>query len=1381
MPQAVEDLPRRPSFIWMQTVRNVVVTFVATILGLWLVAAIVWWGSIAWLNQPSGRNTIETFILKDLLHRPQWHLTFANMQGHWDALGPQLFLEGARLSDEKDESLIAIKRGSLGVSLWPLLNHHPAQLDRVTLEQPFITLSPPLIAAIKEVLLLRLPPNPLSWWVDPLFATDAIHLSLKRGRISQVETLLTAPMREKLQKKLGVAPTLAVWPNILELTLTHDRMESLQGDLSFVLGDAQDKRPKVTVKAILSDALALSPTAPPNHLQVTVEPISLKAMSPWVQGALKAQPPSRSQNIPPWVANLHTEGWVSAAALLTGPFHHPIVEGQIKAADFKATHPRLRDPLLLVPSFTATVTQKSLTLPQTAFRYFNQLGTLAIQGDVSHGTVLFNSPRVDLDQVMTSLKTLDPTLVNNPSFPSIKNGKGSVALTLSGPWQALQPSGKGSWAIEDFKLPFVQDSKSSSTPRPTQPLLLQAFKGTFTLLPRQWALSQVSAQGFKGSISGKGTMALARPFTLPPTNAALKAFQNNGVTGDIIASHVDVQALLAAVPEATDTLKASGISPYQAGTVDANLHIHGKLNQVFQSTSQTTSSQGLQGIQGVSGVITLSGSEWQTPWGRLSSDAFRLILGPNGLLFQPLASVKEALLHFRLDDIPIALSGEWRPNDPLPTGKLYVSSVPIQTLLRSPLLANTLSTVGPLPVDLSLVTGNVSLYGERNTNSSLQGKLSWETLQTTSSNGHTATLQPGSVSLSGKSQGDIPVTSSPIALRVSPPIPSSTPTETVAITPYPAALLTGQLSGTLPWGTLNAPKAKNPPIRLATQWSVAPEGHPENPLQLDSQWLLYGPVANLTKVETPNTRLTLWGLGDMLVQGQVNEPFSNNENKRWVVASISTPNRLSFQDGVQDALLPWYPADIQAQLLSQKSTAKALAQPSQGTLNTQLAFVGNGKDTGMLMGQLAVNNLSLPLVDLTQLNGTVTYNGLDAQVALDKITLPGADLSVKAHIVDYQLYPVRLDDMVIDGGQFSVPALQYWVENVLDKRINQALMQPLMAAWQPQAAPNNPIALATPTATPDLSYPSPPPPPLAPLPIVFENAKLSIKEVVYDNILIDDVTGTLSLFESGFFDLHQAHGTVANGTVDASLSMDPLKNNFTRVTLNAHQLSSNALLTALLKAPNQVFGNVDGQIRFTTEGATPEAQMDATNGTVTFTLADGRVPAIARIEKLLIAVNVLRGGVLGLSANNLLRLASPFKTEYIANMSGTLKLLEGMATTDDVLSDGADLDLLTEGTMRLKDGESDLTVYGDMSQSVRGRLGRVGKFSLLNVVRWVPGVGYFPWERNRQKLGGLLAYVPGVGFVPFLGGPLGDRQRFEVRLKGLLDSPTVVESFQWAP
>ena len=795
--------------------------------------------------------------------------------------------------------------------------------------------------------------------------------------------------------------------------------------------------------------------------------------------------------------------------------------------------------------------------------------------------------------------------------------------------------------------------------------------------------------------------------------------------------------------------------------MDANFHIHGKLNSVFQNTSQTTSSQGLQGIQGVSGVITLSGSEWQTPWGRLSSDAFRLILGPNGLLFQPLASVKDALLHFRLDDIPIALSGEWRPNDPLPTGKLYVSSVPIQTLLRSPLLATALSAVGPLPPELSQATGNVSLYGERATNGSLQGKLAWETLGAASSIGHTATVQPGSVSVSGKAQSDISVRSSDIAIRIAPPVPT-TPTDAIPTTPYPAALLTGKLSGTIPWGTLNAPKAKNPPISLSTQWSVAPEGHPENPLQLDSQWLLHGPVANLTKVETPNTRLTLWGLGDMLVQGQMNEPFTNEENKRWVVASVSTPTPLTFQNDVQDALLPWYPAPMQAQLLGQQSTAKALAKPSQGTLNTQLAFVGNGNDTGMLMGQVALDTLILPLLDLNQLSGNVTYNGMDAQVALEKIVLPGADLSVNAHIVDYQLYPVRLDDMVIDGGQFSVPALQYWVENVLDKRINQALIQPLLTAWQ-----------LHPTPSPDKKA--------APLPIVFENAKLSINEVVYDNILIDDVTGALSLFESGFFDLHQAHGTVANGTVDASLSMDPLKNNFTRVTLNAHQLSSNALLTALLKAPNQVFGNVDGQIRFTTEGATPEAQMDATNGTVTFTLADGRVPAIARIEKLLTAVNVLRGGVLGLSANNILRLASPFKSEYIADVSGTLKLLEGMARTDDLLSDGTDLDLLTEGTMRLKDGESDLTVYGDMSQSVRGRLGRVGKFSLLNVVRWVPGVGYFPWERNRQQLGGVLAYVPGVGFVPFLGGRLGDRQRFEVRLKGLLDSPTVVESFQWAP
>ena len=48
-----------------------------------------------------------------------------------------------------------------------------------------------------------------------------------------------------------------------------------------------------------------------------------------------------------------------------------------------------------------------------------------------------------------------------------------------------------------------------------------------------------------------------------------------------------------------------------------------------------------------------------------------------------------------------------------------------------------------------------------------------------------------------------------------------------------------------------------------------------------------------------------------------------------------------------------------------------------------------------------------------------------------------------------------------------------------------------------------------------------------------------------------------------------------------------------------------------------IFGDLDGSIRFTTQGETDADPMRNANGTVTMRVANGRLPAIAQIETLL--------------------------------------------------------------------------------------------------------------------------------------------------------------------
>jgi hypothetical protein len=212
----------------------------------------------------------------------------------------------------------------------------------------------------------------------------------------------------------------------------------------------------------------------------------------------------------------------------------------------------------------------------------------------------------------------------------------------------------------------------------------------------------------------------------------------------------------------------------------------------------------------------------------------------------------------------------------------------------------------------------------------------------------------------------------------------------------------------------------------------------------------------------------------------------------------------------------------------------------------------------------------------------------------------------------------------------------------------------------------------------------------------------------------------------------------------------------------------------LLNVTNQVFGDLNGTVRFTTFGKTDEEMQRNANGTVRLRITDGRLPAIARVETLLATANVIRGGVLGLNLNNLLRSLTIYDTNYFAELSGDLLVANGVLHTENLVSDGTNLDLFIQGNLTLDDGDANMLVNGQMSQDVAGRLGVLGQLSLNRLLRLIPGIGNL--GKNQP---GIISYIPGIGYVPGLGGPAGDASYFQVRLMGQLDDPAAVRDFRW--
>lgn len=435
-----------------------------------------------------------------------------------------------------------------------------------------------------------------------------------------------------------------------------------------------------------------------------------------------------------------------------------------------------------------------------------------------------------------------------------------------------------------------------------------------------------------------------------------------------------------------------------------------------------------------------------------------------------------------------------------------------------------------------------------------------------------------------------------------------------------------------------------------------------------------------------------------------------------------------------------------------------LFQGAGGELAADLQIWAETPQTPQINGWLEMNAVQFPQLLVDNLTGNIEFmddpntpGESKAVIDFPSVNFQGAALSFKAETHSPTTFPVPLENVKIQGSGLNLPGVQDFSHEVIGKTLVENVVQRFIRPWQE----GDPIS-----------------------PVEFRDADVKINEVVYQNIILDNLKGKLSLFANSYFQLTDTSLSVAGGNVTGFLSMNPFDDNFTSLDMNADNVQVNAITHALLNVSNQIFGKMSGSIRFTTEGASDLEMLENANGTVKMKITEGRLPALTQIETLLTAANIIRGGVLGLNLNNIFRAVAPFRANYFAELSGDLLIAEKKLHTNNLLSDGDNLDLLMQGTVSMEDGNANMLINGTMNQTVKSKLGFLGSFSIGSLFRFVPILGFIPGEKQANS-SGLIYKIPGVGYVPGLGGSSRDASRFQVKLQGPPQDPKSIQSFGW--
>jgi len=285
---------------------------------------------------------------------------------------------------------------------------------------------------------------------------------------------------------------------------------------------------------------------------------------------------------------------------------------------------------------------------------------------------------------------------------------------------------------------------------------------------------------------------------------------------------------------------------------------------------------------------------------------------------------------------------------------------------------------------------------------------------------------------------------------------------------------------------------------------------------------------------------------------------------------------------------------------------------------------------------------------------------------------------------------------------------------------------------------------------------------------VIKNLTLNADNIKIRNLVAQNVDAQISLNEKKDFNINNFKFNIANGYLNGNYTFN-LKNNDTKLKLNAQNIDANDITVALFDLNNQLYGDLTGNMNLSCSGIDFNKCMETLNGDIIFNVSDGRMPKLGSLEYLLKAGNLIKGGFTGLSINSVIDIITPLKTGNFSNIYGDINIKNGVAENIEISTKGKDLSLFIFGKYYFADSVANMEVLGLLSKKISTMFGPLGNVSLNTLFNTIPGVDL---TENTVVINNINK-IPGI--------EISDKsfRKFIAEIKGNINGDKYVSSFKW--
>ncbi len=244
---------------------------------------------------------------------------------------------------------------------------------------------------------------------------------------------------------------------------------------------------------------------------------------------------------------------------------------------------------------------------------------------------------------------------------------------------------------------------------------------------------------------------------------------------------------------------------------------------------------------------------------------------------------------------------------------------------------------------------------------------------------------------------------------------------------------------------------------------------------------------------------------------------------------------------------------------------------------------------------------------------------------------------------------------------------------------------------------------------------------LDPTSIIIKNGEILADKILIKKAQATDFNAKVTMGEDHILHIDKYTFNIANGTVDGDINTN-LSTMESKATMNIKNADAEIISENFFDMPGQMYGLVTGDMRMSCNGSNSVECLNTLSGDGAFEVKDGRMPKLGSLEYLLKAANLVTGGITGVSVNGIIDLITPLKTGNFSQISGDVKVKNGVANNINVYSQGKELNMYMTGSYNLSTLVADMEIYGSLSKNFSTLLGKIGNASLNRLLNRLPGI-----------------------------------------------------------